>query len=207
MQDYRRRMRSALLHSGSLPLLVLQRTIAGQLEQVHFELGVVVGDGIGSALFEYAAGATDDQLAALEQELRYLFALDLGAAVVLGQLLDGLEYLVVVWHFGLGAHFFDGAAMAGAEGVDAVQGLHVEVIGNGHLDDRVAIGCVCVEGGVPPISRYSLMVLASQIGVWTVWPSMITPSLVLSSMARLCASLVKQNSIFSSSAKNWFISQ
>lgn len=109
-----------LFHSGSLPLLVLQRTIAGQLEQVHLELRVVVGDGVCSALFEYAAGAADDQLPALQKELCYFLALDFGSAVVLGQLLDGLEYLIVVGHFGLGAHFFDSAAVAGAEGVDTI---------------------------------------------------------------------------------------
>jgi hypothetical protein len=123
----------------------LQRSVTGQFEQVHLELGVVVGDGVGATLFEYAAGAADDQLPAFEQELRDLLALDLGAAVVLGELLNGLEDLVVVGHFCFGAHLFDGAAVAVAEGVDAVERLDVEVVGNGDFDDGVAVGCVCME--------------------------------------------------------------
>lgn len=74
-----------------------------------------------------------------------LLALDLNAAVVFGELLNGFEYLVVVGHFCLGAYLFYSAAMAVAEGVDTVQGLYVEIIWNGDFDDGVAVGCICVD--------------------------------------------------------------
>jgi hypothetical protein len=41
--------------------------------------------------------------------------------------------------------------VAVAEGVDTVEGSHVEVLGDGDLDDGVF--CVCVGGGLPPSSR------------------------------------------------------
>lgn len=73
---------------------------------------------------------------------------------MLCQLLDGLENLVVIGHFSLGANFFDGTTVAGAEGVDTIKRLDVEVIGNGHFDNRVSISRICMERKVPPISRY-----------------------------------------------------
>ena len=70
---------------------------------------------------------------------------------MLGDLLDGLVDLVEVGHLGFDAHLLDGAAVAAAEGVDAVQRLDVEVLGDGHLDEVGLV--VWMKGQVPPISR------------------------------------------------------
>lgn len=55
--------------SSSLPPLVLQGALTGLLVEVHLELGVVVGDGVAAALLEDGAGAADDELPSLLQEI------------------------------------------------------------------------------------------------------------------------------------------
>ena len=112
--------------STSAPEMVLECLAPGEFVEVHLKLCVVVGDRVRLRLFKDHRGACDHQFAALLQ----VVADELGGKffVLVGHyFLESLVDLIEVGHFGFGPHLLDSAAMAVAEGVDAVEGLGVEI--------------------------------------------------------------------------------
>jgi len=94
--------------------------LTGESVEIHLKFSVVVGDGVGLTLFEYAAGATYYQFAALLQKLGYFVALEF-CYFFIGNLLYGFVNFIEVGHLRLYPDLFDCTAMAAFKGVDSIE--------------------------------------------------------------------------------------